>query len=330
MNPLYLRLDKVADAITKAPERASDLSQLASLACTSEYHLHRAFNAKFGINIGDYARQLRLHESAYKLAFRPQKRILDIAIEAGFSSHEGYAKAFKKHYRLTPSSFRKTPNIEALHQGTLVTSLLNANEKGTSVLMNASHNVNSASENHQLDVSVVQFPALEIAMMMHVGPPSRIMSTVGEFITWRRENKLPPSTNRTFNLLYDDPNNTPHEFYRFGVACQIFAPITGSIPAPSSQPAKTSDPIATQQSTVTNHANVITTTIPEGYCAKVRHIGTDAALGAVVHGLYHQWLPDTQFELRDFPIFFDRIRFFPDVAAHEAVTDVFLPIEIAK
>ncbi len=328
MNPLYLRLDKVADAILKAPELASDLSRLASLACTSEYHLHRAFNAKFGINIGAYARQLRLHESAYKLAFRPQKRILDIAIEAGFGSHESYAKAFKKHYNQSPSGFRKTPNVEALHKGAQITSLVISNEKGSSVLMTTSHdNVNSASENvtsenHQLDVSVIQFPALDIAMMMHIGPPSHIMSTVSEFIAWRRENKLPPSTSRTFNLLFDDPNSTPHESYRFGVACQILMPI--------SQLVRTSDAIETRQSTDTNHSSVTTTTIPEGYCAKVRHIGTDAELGEVVHALYHQWLPDTQFELRDFPIFLERIRFFPDVAAHEAITDVFLPIEAAK
>jgi len=326
MNPLDLRLDKVADAILKAPELASDLSRLASLACTSEYHLHRAFNAKFGINIGAYARQLRLHESAYKLAFRPQKRILDIAIEAGFSSHESYAKAFKKYYNTSPSSFRKTPNVEALHNGAQITSLVISNEKGTSVLMNASQNVNSASENHQLDVSVIQFPALDIAMMMHIGPPSHIMSTVSKFIAWRRENKLPPSSSRTFNLLYDDPDNTPHELYRFGVACQIVLPIS----TPSSTPVRTSNAIETCLSTDTNHPSVTTTTIPEGYCAKVRHIGTDAELGEVVHALYHQWLPDTQFELRDFPIFLERIRFFPDVAAHEAITDVFLPIEAAK
>ncbi|CAD5247195.1 Transcriptional regulator, AraC [Alteromonas sp. 38] len=326
MNPLYRRLDKVADAILKSPDRANNLTQLASLACTSEYHLHRAFNAKFGINIGAYARQLRLHESAYKLAFRPQKRILEIAIEAGFGSHESYAKAFKKHYNQSPSGFRKTPNVEALHKGAQISSLVISNEKGSSVLMNTSHdNSNSASENvtsenHQLDVSVIQFPALDIAMMMHIGPPSHIMSTVSAFIAWRREKKLPPSTSRTFNLLYDDPDNTPHESYRFGVACQITAPIN--------QPAKTSKAIEACQSKDTITPNVTTTAIPEGYCAKARHIGTDAELGAVVHALYHQWLPDTQFELRDFPIFLERIRFFPDVAAHEAVTDVFLPIEV--
>ncbi|MDO6533518.1 AraC family transcriptional regulator [Alteromonas stellipolaris] len=336
MNPLYLRLDKVAEAILKAPELASDLSRLASLACTSEYHLHRAFNAKFGINIGAYARQLRLHESAFKLAFRPQKRILDIAIEAGFGSHESYAKAFKKHYNQSPSSFRKTPKVEALHQSPQITSLVISKEKGSSVLMNTSHdNVNSTpesgtSENHQLDVSVIQFPAVDIALMMHVGPPSQVMSTVSEFITWRRENKLPPSTSRTFNVLYDDPDNTPPESYRFGVACQILMPSSTLIVTPSSTPVKTSDAIETCPSTDTNHSSVTTTTIPEGYCAKVRHIGTDAELGAVVHALYHQWLPDTQFELRDFPIFLERIRFFPDVAAHEAITDVFLPIEAAK
>ncbi|MDO6566842.1 GyrI-like domain-containing protein [Alteromonas sp. 1_MG-2023] len=120
----------------------------------------------------------------------------------------------------------------------------------------------------------------------------------------------------------DDPDNTPHELYRFGVACQILMP--------SSQPVSKSDAITAHQSTDTNRSNVTITTIPEGYCAKVRLVGSDAELGAVVHALYHRWLPDTQFELRDFPIFLERIRFFPDVAAHEAVTDIFLPIEAAK
>lgn len=301
MNPLYLRLDNVASAILKAPERASDLTRLASLACTSEFHLHRAFHAKFGINIGAYARQLRLHASAYKLVFRPQKRILDIALEAGFTTHEGYAKAFKKHYGVSPSSFRDMPNFESLHQGDQVTSLLPSSEKGTYMLTT----VSGTNNNTPLDVSVIQFPAVDIALMMHTGSPSCIMKTVSEFIAWRRENKLPPSTSRTFNLLYDDPDSTPPELYRFGIACQV------------------------RTSTDTSHPKVTTMTLPEGYCAKVRHVGSDADLGAVVHALYYSWLPDTQFELRDFPIFLERIRLFPDVAPQEAVTDVFLPIEVA-
>ena len=31
-------------------------------------------------------------------------------------------------------------------------------------------------------------------------------------------------------------------------------------------------------------------------------------------------------ELRDFPVFFQRVSFFPEVPANEAVTDVFLPL----
>jgi AraC family transcriptional regulator len=38
-------------------------------------------------------------------------------------------------------------------------------------------------------------------------------------------------------------------------------------------------------------------------------------------------LPQSDEELRDFPLFFQRVSFFPDVAESEAVTDVFLPLK---
>jgi AraC family transcriptional regulator len=42
--------------------------------------------------------------------------------------------------------------------------------------------------------------------------------------------------------------------------------------------------------------------------------------------LYAEWLPNSGEELRDYPLYFQRIRFFPDVPEHEAVTDIFLPL----
>jgi len=42
--------------------------------------------------------------------------------------------------------------------------------------------------------------------------------------------------------------------------------------------------------------------------------------------LYRDWLPESGEELRDFPLYCQRIKFFPDVPEHEAVLDLFLPL----
>jgi AraC family transcriptional regulator len=41
------------------------------------------------------------------------------------------------------------------------------------------------------------------------------------------------------------------------------------------------------------------------------------------------WLPDSGESPGDFPLFFQRITFFPDVPEHEAATDIFLPLKSA-
>lgn len=66
--------------------------------------------------------------------------------------------------------------------------------------------------------------------------------------------------------------------------------------------------------------------IPAGRCAVARHIGSTDAIGATVHALYASWLPQSGEQLRDFPCFFHYIERMPDVAEHEQVTDVYLPL----
>jgi AraC family transcriptional regulator len=43
--------------------------------------------------------------------------------------------------------------------------------------------------------------------------------------------------------------------------------------------------------------------------------------------LYASWLPTSGEELRDFPLFMQRLKFFPDVPDSEAQTDIYLPLK---
>src|ERR1700674_1693303 len=43
--------------------------------------------------------------------------------------------------------------------------------------------------------------------------------------------------------------------------------------------------------------------------------------------LYRDWLPASDEEARDFPIYCQRLSFFPEVPEHEAVAELFLPLK---
>ncbi|MBL4826735.1 MAG: hypothetical protein JKY66_03315 [Spongiibacteraceae bacterium] len=46
-----------------------------------------------------------------------------------------------------------------------------------------------------------------------------------------------------------------------------------------------------------------------------------------IHCLYSHWLTTSGEELRDFPLFIERLNFYPDVAEHKVITDVYLPLK---
>jgi AraC family transcriptional regulator len=84
---------------------------------------------------------------------------------------------------------------------------------------------------------------------------------------------------------------------------------------------------AKEREVADNPFGVVEKTIPGGRCAVLRHIGPDTNIGESIMYLYSKWLPLSGEELRDFPPYLQRVRFFPDASEHEAITDVFLPLK---
>lgn len=156
---------------------------------------------------------------------------------------------------------------------------------------------------HPEHVSIISFPATQVAVLGHRGDPTRIGDSIRRFITWRKQHRLPLQVSATFNLAYDDPESVAPENYRMDLCA------------------------ATDVEVLPNEFGVISKTIPVGRCALLRHVGSDDTLRDSVFYLYSQWLPQSGEELREFPIYFQRVTFFPDVPEHEAITDVFLPLK---
>jgi AraC family transcriptional regulator len=81
------------------------LDDLAGLAGFSPFHFHRVFRGMTGESVQAHIRRLRLERAAQRLK-HGGRSILEIALEAGYDSHEAFTRAFKAATSLAPSSYR--------------------------------------------------------------------------------------------------------------------------------------------------------------------------------------------------------------------------------
>lgn len=88
------------------------LKQLSNVAGYSSWHSARIFKDITGRTLFDYIRTLRLTKAA--LVLRDEKhKIIDVALDFVFDSHEGFTRAFSKEFGLPPKRYsQNTPPIQ--------------------------------------------------------------------------------------------------------------------------------------------------------------------------------------------------------------------------
>ena len=100
------RLNRVADYVDTHIASPIALSELARLAAFSLNHFRRIFSEWAGESPGDYVLHRRLDVSAALLTYMPGLPVGEIARRCGFNSAESYSRAFRQHFRMTPSEWR--------------------------------------------------------------------------------------------------------------------------------------------------------------------------------------------------------------------------------
>ena len=81
------------------------LDALAARAGWSPFHLHRAFRRLVGETPKAYTQRLRLDRAAARLATGTD-RVVDIALDSGFASHEVFSRAFRRRFGRSPERYR--------------------------------------------------------------------------------------------------------------------------------------------------------------------------------------------------------------------------------
>ena len=283
------RMKRALDHIDRHLDDQLDLESVSAVAAFSKFHFHRQFTAIFGLSVHRYVQLSRLKRASFRLAYRGDQTVTQIAMDAGYDAPDAFARAFRQRFGQSPSSFRKSPDWE------LWLAAFGPLTDARSKLMQQTFNAS--------DVTIQEVALIPVAIMQHRGPPATVGKTIQRFIAWRKANGLSPRTSETFNVFHSDPRTTDPSDYRLDLCA------------------------GTERTFDADEQGLVSGIIPGGRCAVLRIVGNTDDLEPAALYLYRDWLPKSGEEARDFPLYCQRVSFFPEVPEHEAVVDLFLPLK---
>jgi len=101
-------VQRVQDYIEAHIQDPITLSELARAAGYSQWHAARVFKELTGKAPFEYVRALRLTKAALLLRDE-QPKIVDVAFDFVFASHEGFTRAFSRQFGVSPVDYRRNP-----------------------------------------------------------------------------------------------------------------------------------------------------------------------------------------------------------------------------
>ena len=196
------QLEKVIAFIGKHLDEKLTLDQLSDIACFSKYHFHRLFTAYTGLSLQHYVRWLRLKRAAHQLIVNKDTPIIEIAIHAGFESHESFTRAFKKACTMNPRDFRGQSSWQFWERPPYCL------PKPGKITMN---------------VSIKNMKPRRLAVFEHRGDPQKLGDSVNTLINWAKAQtiSLKPKPGEAFGFGYDDPETTPAADFRFDLGITV-------------------------------------------------------------------------------------------------------------
>lgn len=102
------QIQQTIDFIEEHLKEEINIENLAKIASLSPFYYQRLFSRLIKKPVAEYIKLRRLAK-ATEILLQKDKRILDIALDLGFSSHEHFTRTFKDAFGVTPDDYRKNP-----------------------------------------------------------------------------------------------------------------------------------------------------------------------------------------------------------------------------
>jgi len=283
------RMQRVLDHIDQHLDEDLGLDAMSAIAAFSKFHFHRQFMATFGLSLHRYVQLARLKRASHRLAAKDAQSVTEIALEAGYDAPDAFARAFRRRFGQSPSSFRKSPDWVPWLQA------FGPLDKARSKLMNIAYR-------HD-EVSIREVPPTPVAILEHRGDRATLGATIDRFIAWRKAAGLSPATSPTFNIFRSERTPANPADYSMDLC------------------------VGTDQPIEANDQDMKAGIIPGGRCAVLRVIHNTHNLEPAALYLYREWLPASGEEARDFPLYCRRWLPTPDATIQDAVVELHLPLK---
>jgi AraC family transcriptional regulator len=175
-------------------DRELELDEVANVAAFSPFHFHRIFRGLVGETLKEHVRRLRLERAARDLK-RAGEPITQIALQAGFETHESFTRAFGHMFGNSPSAYRDASAYEPPDYGDLP------------------------------PVEVKELPPMKLVFLRHVGPYDEVGATWGTLMSWAGRRGLLGPGMKMLGIVHDDPDVTPPGKVRYDAAVTVSRPV---------------------------------------------------------------------------------------------------------
>lgn len=201
-----------------------NLEDVARLALLSPYHFHRVFKAVTGETLNEYLRRLRLQQAAQDLFYK-KPPVIDVAFEYGFSSSQNFAKAFRKHFNLSPTDIRDCTSI-ALFSEVIQNSKI-GNKLSKNGNANLSHNLYTSPNPNQRRITMErkQFEQSLLAYIRVTGPyGENYEQALAKLYGWAAAEGVADAT--CIFIYHDNPELTPPGKCRTDICLMVPTSVT--------------------------------------------------------------------------------------------------------
>ncbi len=263
-----------------------DVKTLARVAGYSPYHFSRVFKMCVGESVMSYNSRLRLENASLKM-INADKSIIEVALEAGFETPNGFNKAFKKIFDITPTEY-KSRRMNLLQ---------------------------SYKDKIMQTPKIVQRETTYIVYAREIGGYEKSSE-----IAWKRlskqlndfsknfkdesiDIKLDPKEAEMIGICHDDPSITAEENIRYDASLAW----------------------GKKEIDFLSEHGFDTKEIPDGKYAMVLYQGNYANAIDSWMALY-AWCEENGYTFRDYPPFEKYLNLPQDVSEDELLTEIYLPI----